>query len=211
VFASALGLHGLFSCSHFPRLVHPLVMEALRLANIAKNKALLEALELNQDVGVSLGLPHSPAKSAPKAKAKPKPKPRKTASSASASTSAKRTREEDGNESSEQELPATKASRVSTVSEGVRRSGRNTGRVVTYNDEKVVVSTPAPLSAPKKRTVRVVGEDGEEMDVELEGAAEDVGNKLGTRKYSPKTYGAIPGVAVGTWWATRYVFLVVIT
>lgn len=177
--------------------------EQQRLANIAKNRALLEQLGLSDGSGLPAPVAKPPP---PKAKEKAKAKPRNRASAVSTSsqTAAKRARgsDEDDNESTDVDAPTAKVSRVSTAGDGVRRSGRNAGRTVSYNEEQVVDSTPSLVSKPSRR-VRDVGEEGKEMDVEMEGTAVDVGNRLGQRKYNPKTYGSIPGVAVGTWWATR--------
>ncbi|KAF8745537.1 hypothetical protein AX14_006861 [Amanita brunnescens Koide BX004] len=66
---------------------------------------------------------------------------------------------------------------------GVRRSARNAGKVIDY-DAEIQRSLPEPLS----------GRTGNEGPVGRDG---------GKRTHNPKTFGHIPGVAVGTWWGSR--------
>ncbi|KAH7100242.1 PUA-like domain-containing protein [Auriculariales sp. MPI-PUGE-AT-0066] len=167
-------------------------LEAEREKNIQRNKDLL----LQLDLGGGLDLP-APIRAAP---VKPKPKPRKSVSGAAARTPAKRARQDDDDE----DTPSAKVARVAEVPDGVRRSGRNTGRTVSYNDEKVLTTLDTSIVRQSRRS-RADGdnEDADEMDLEMEGRAEHVGNRLGKRTHSPKTYGAIRGVSIGTWWETR--------
>ncbi|KAH9944404.1 uncharacterized protein BXZ73DRAFT_40022 [Epithele typhae] len=68
--------------------------------------------------------------------------------------------------------------------EGVRRSARNRGKELNYKDDGEVAAMLRARALP-----RVVS------------AARDP--NLSKRNYDPKTYGAIPGVPVGSWWETR--------
>ncbi|KAI0801289.1 hypothetical protein C8Q74DRAFT_1454658 [Fomes fomentarius] len=76
-----------------------------------------------------------------------------------------------------------------TVS-GVRRSARNRGKKLDYkNDGDNVAATTRAL--PRVVSARARGG--------MNSAPRDVS----IRTHNPKTYGAIPGIAVGTWWETR--------
>ncbi|KAF7306952.1 Protein transport protein [Mycena indigotica] len=83
--------------------------------------------------------------------------------------------------------PKVARTEEASVSAGpLRRSARNSGKTIDYKSEKLV-SSPVSLSA--SRISDNCGPQGRE-----EGAK---------RLHDPKTYGSIPGVAVGTWWDMR--------
>ncbi|KAH9486906.1 E3 ubiquitin-protein ligase UHRF1 [Psilocybe cubensis] len=93
---------------------------------------------------------------------------------------------------SENAEPDTKAQRVSpsqsTPESGVRRSSRNVGKTVNYKRE-IVKESPIPVAYSSG--VKVAENEG------------PMGREDGPRRCDPKTYGSIPGIAVGTWWPTR--------
>ncbi|KAK7064203.1 E3 ubiquitin-protein ligase ORTHRUS 5 [Favolaschia claudopus] len=142
--------------------------ERQRLANIERNKALLNSLGLDKPFFE------------PEEVRRPKP--------AKATTSKKRKGEE------HEDAPSSKAPRVVKSSDpvdagGVRRSSRNAGKVVDYKRERQQ-SPPLPISF--KSGIRVTENSG------------PLGRDAGSmRIHSPKSYGSIPGVVVGTWWETR--------
>ncbi|TEB35009.1 hypothetical protein FA13DRAFT_1707182 [Coprinellus micaceus] len=77
-----------------------------------------------------------------------------------------------------------KAAEDATPREGLRRSSRTSGKKIDYTKElKTEVKT---LTHTLKNTDGKMGSDA--------------GMK---RKHSPKVYGSIPGIEVGTWWETR--------
>ncbi|PCH33612.1 hypothetical protein WOLCODRAFT_61159 [Wolfiporia cocos MD-104 SS10] len=100
----------------------------------------------------------------------------------------------EGATESDETEPPQKAARVEggadsksgLESTGLRRSGRNAGRKVDYTAENIKGSVPrlASVTAGLK-----------EMDTELRSVTK--------RVHDPKTFGAIPGIVVGTWWLTR--------
>ncbi|KAG9222839.1 hypothetical protein PLEOSDRAFT_1101745 [Pleurotus ostreatus PC15] len=71
---------------------------------------------------------------------------------------------------------------------GVRRSGRNVGKSIDYKKE--VVRAPT-VSAAVQSGIKSVENEG------------PMGREEGKRVHDPKTFGAIPGIEVGTWWETR--------
>lgn len=86
---------------------------------------------------------------------------------------------------------------------GVRRSARNAGKVIDY-DAEIQRSLPEPLS----------GRTGNEGPVGRDGGKRthnpyepfQLASVLGELTFFPhnsKTFGHIPGVAVGTWWGSR--------
>ncbi|KDR85022.1 hypothetical protein GALMADRAFT_233591 [Galerina marginata CBS 339.88] len=95
--------------------------------------------------------------------------------------------------SNEEEEPiSTKAQRVnfsdSAPESGPRRSSRNVGKVMDYNKE-VIKASPVPVAYSS--------------GVKTSDNSGPMGREDGPRQHNPKTYGPIPGVAVGTWWVTR--------
>ncbi|EIW86679.1 hypothetical protein CONPUDRAFT_115281 [Coniophora puteana RWD-64-598 SS2] len=141
--------------------------ERERAANIARNKAILAAL----DVGRL------------RPKVEPKEGPRRVPKS---QPTKKRHLQEVGNKVPSEDSPR-KAPRLETdAAVGTRRSSRNTGKTVNYNQEQDR-SVPAPVSE-KRAAQRGGGIYG--------------GDSL-KRTHNPKTYGHISGVEVGTWWETR--------
>ncbi|KIY71607.1 hypothetical protein CYLTODRAFT_441129 [Cylindrobasidium torrendii FP15055 ss-10] len=96
-------------------------------------------------------------------------------------------------EASEDE-PVAKAQRVEGAENDdpnastVRRSSRNRGKTVDYNSEK---TTSALELVAYKTTPAPSGNTG------------PVGDGKAKRIYSFKRYGSIPGIEVGTWWASR--------
>ncbi|KXN89993.1 E3 ubiquitin-protein ligase UHRF1, partial [Leucoagaricus sp. SymC.cos] len=115
----------------------------------------------------------------------PKEKPRKKASASPVKRKAAQEEEEDA--------PAAKIRRVNdvqteapgVVSPGLRRSSRNAGKKFDYSKEQKI-ELPQPIIRNKSS-----GNDG------------PMGREAGKRLHDPKTYGYIPGIAVGTWWLTR--------
>ncbi|KAF7311143.1 Methionine aminopeptidase 2 [Mycena chlorophos] len=90
---------------------------------------------------------------------------------------------------------APKAARTESVSapvnsDGPRRSARHAGKTVDYKGENLKLNTPVSASVKAGlRSLEDLGPQGREE-----------GSK---RIHNPKTYGSIPGVAVGTWWDSR--------
>ena len=106
--------------------------------------------------------------------------------------------------------PPAKAQRVesieldSTSTSGLRRSSRNVGRTVDYQNE-VVKGSAVPISFSS--------------GVKTSNNSGPLGRQTGRREHDPfvsfsfhllkpdnfhsKTYGSIPGIEVGTWWETR--------
>ncbi|KAF9453785.1 hypothetical protein P691DRAFT_657740 [Macrolepiota fuliginosa MF-IS2] len=138
-----------------------------------KNKAL--QIEKNKELLKSLGLE--------KPLCEPKEKPRKKI------PPPKRKAEE---QAEDVQAPAPKVQRVEDLkavnessSTGPRRSSRNAGKKMDYTSEQKLDS-PQPVIRNKTS-----GNDG------------PMGREAGKRVHNPKTFGHIPGVAVGTWWLTR--------
>lgn len=160
--------------------------QAQRQKNIEANKALLMSLGLEQLQNFAPAAVSKPAAPKPKlkvaAQTKAKPKAKQSA--------LKRKREEEEDFREEE----TKAARLEGEDgdDGRRRSTRRSGKPVTYNEEELVKKKEKAASDAKLRT-QELGED----------STGRVGNRLGQRKHSPKQFGAIPGVEVGTWWETR--------
>ncbi|KAJ2927179.1 hypothetical protein H1R20_g9938, partial [Candolleomyces eurysporus] len=147
--------------------------ERIKQANIARNKELLQKLGLDTPL------------------VEPKEKPRKKA----VTNNKKRKAEEalsnvDSNqgdgEPNDSEEPPAKVKKTEAPEEGVRRSSRTAGKKVDYKGE-IQRSQVVTLSSKKVR-------DG------MGPLGSEAGDK---RKHSPKVYGSIPGVAVGTWWEKR--------
>ncbi|KAF7784342.1 hypothetical protein Agabi119p4_507 [Agaricus bisporus var. burnettii] len=113
----------------------------------------------------------------------PKEKPRKKATP----QKRKRTDEDTENiEPSARKLQrAEDSSESGTLSTGLRRSSRNAGKAVDYSGERTL---SLPQSVIRNKTS---GNDG------------SMGREDGKRVHNPKTYGHIPGIAVGTWWLSR--------
>ncbi|KAI0365226.1 hypothetical protein BV20DRAFT_954754 [Pilatotrama ljubarskyi] len=74
---------------------------------------------------------------------------------------------------------------------GLRRSSRNKGKTLNYNEDA------QNLAAAARALPRVISASAERAD--MQGAPRDSMR----RTQDPKTYGAIPGIPVGTWWETR--------
>ncbi|CAL1695903.1 unnamed protein product [Somion occarium] len=147
-----------------------------RDANIAKNREMLKALGL--DVGTRTFAPSKP-KPKPKAKSRAPPKRKQPASDES---------------SGEDEDQPRKTARVEVNEEngntGLRRSGRNAGKRVDYKGDGESIANSRP---PRPCLISSAAQRG--VDTEP--------RSVDKRIHDPKTYGAIPGVAVGTWWETR--------
>ncbi|KAF8501919.1 PUA-like domain-containing protein [Gautieria morchelliformis] len=154
--------------------------EAIRQANIKANQELL----------ISLGLdtPLVPSKSKPKAKnASVKAKKRKASASAE----------------EEVQRPAKSiksASAADSDATPMRRSTRSAAtQRINYNESVAYESTTSSkVSMAKSRGPRLVSSAAITAS-----EREHEGNRLGKRLHNPKTFGAIPGVEVGTWWETR--------
>ncbi|KAI0757013.1 hypothetical protein C8Q80DRAFT_1215776 [Daedaleopsis nitida] len=72
----------------------------------------------------------------------------------------------------------------------LRRSSRNKGKALDYNDNGASAAAAA-RSLPRVVSARArAGMQGEPRNTSI-------------RKHDPKTYGAIPGIPVGSWWETR--------
>lgn len=120
-----------------------------------------------------------------KPQVEPKEKPRKKAPPPKRKASS---------ETEEVDAPAAKIQRVEVEdsekepgsgSSGLRRSSRNSGKKIDYSKEQSIGS-PQPVIRNK-----LSGNDG------------PMGREAGKRVHDPRTFGHIPGVAVGTWWLTR--------
>ncbi|KAL9716215.1 hypothetical protein Ac2012v2_000661 [Leucoagaricus gongylophorus] len=89
------------------------------------------------------------------------------------------------------DVPTPKIQRVRVQTEmdkestALRRSSRNSGKKVDYSNLQST-GLPQPLIRDK-----ISGNEG------------SMGREAGQRIHDPKTFGHIPGVAVGTWWLTR--------
>ncbi|KAI0669923.1 hypothetical protein C8Q78DRAFT_976572 [Trametes maxima] len=96
-------------------------------------------------------------------------------------------------EEEEEERP-TKLLKVSSEDGsdvGLRRSSRNRGKTLNYNDDG-----QNPVAAARALP-RVVSASAERAG--MKGTPRDALKRV----HDPKTYGAIPGIPVGTWWETR--------
>ncbi|WWD20679.1 hypothetical protein CI109_105155 [Kwoniella shandongensis] len=175
--------------------------EEQRLQNIRDNEALLLSL--------GLSTPSLPKKvSAPKPKPKPKT-PNSDNSNLRKSAIERKRKRELSNETSGVDTPGRSLTDTeSDVSSTRRRSGRISARPTP--DYKSSGLRESPYLTPTKKS-RVKKEE-EESDEEYEGGkrngAQGDGRlrnaqKLGLRTQDPKTFGHIPGVEVGKWWATR--------
>ncbi|KAH9849783.1 hypothetical protein C2E23DRAFT_736548 [Lenzites betulinus] len=93
-------------------------------------------------------------------------------------------------DSGERPAKAAKVDAADDASTGLRRSSRNRGKALNYNDD-------GPDSVAGKRALpRVVSASAER-------AMNSTPRDAMKRTHDPKTYGAIPGIPVGTWWETR--------
>ncbi|TFK41127.1 PUA-like domain-containing protein [Crucibulum laeve] len=148
--------------------------EQSRQANIEKNAALLKSLGLDKPA-------FEPKEVLRKPKAVP---PRKRKQSA--------TVDEDDEGPAVLEEPPSKAQRIEPQDlkegSGVRRSSRNAGKAVDYKGEILRASLVPLAYSSGVKTTENTG---------------PLGREEGPRKHNPKTYGHIPGVAVGTWWESR--------
>ncbi|EJD47650.1 hypothetical protein AURDEDRAFT_183834 [Auricularia subglabra TFB-10046 SS5] len=168
-------------------------LERQREENVRRNRELL--LQLGLD---ALIVPAAPA---PKLQANKKPAPRKRAAS-------KRGISEVHDDSCDDAAsPSSKGVAVAAAADSqnsIRRSSRHAGkpRVSYTGGIAALTDGPAPSSSRPVKRAKHEG-DVEDMDVEKEGRAEFVGNRLGSRVHDPKTYGSIPGVEIGSWWESR--------
>ncbi|PSS37713.1 hypothetical protein PHLCEN_2v406 [Hermanssonia centrifuga] len=117
----------------------------------------------------------------PKKKPQPRPKP----------VTVRKKRKESPTHDDEDEQPPVKIAALKDEGDegGPRRSGRNAGKKVDYagdGDNLERRGGPSIISENARR---------KEMGSEPKSVLE--------RKHDPRTYGAIPGVRVGTWWETR--------
>ncbi|KAI0068481.1 hypothetical protein BV25DRAFT_3 [Artomyces pyxidatus] len=154
----------------------PTAYEKEREANMARNRALLEELQLDKGGATFLGMPEKPAPVPPFKKRRPvvhqKNKKRKTPPPSDSGA--------------ESETPPSRVRKVATeVEGGLRRSSRNAGKTVNYEAE---IAHGLPKIVTKK-----VGVDHDT----------EPNRRSGKRAHDPKTFGSIPGIAVGTWWETR--------
>ncbi|KAJ2920326.1 hypothetical protein MD484_g201, partial [Candolleomyces efflorescens] len=147
--------------------------ERIKQDNIARNKALLQELGLDT--------PLVEPKEKPRKKAPTDNKKKRKAEEALSNVDSN---QRDG-QSNDLEEPAAKAQKTEAP-EGTRRSSRNAGKKVDYKGE-IQRAQVVTLSSKKVR-------DG------MGPLGSEAGDK---RKHSPKVYGSIPGVTVGTWWEKR--------
>ncbi|TFK77070.1 hypothetical protein BDN72DRAFT_25255 [Pluteus cervinus] len=96
--------------------------------------------------------------------------------------------DDDQEEEDEEEKPRPRKALKEDNAENssLRRSSRNRGKKMDYQREKKI-SSPFPKFVDTKETENSNVSGGGKMN----------------RTQNPKTYGSIPGVEVGTWWATR--------
>ncbi|KAH9946643.1 hypothetical protein B0H21DRAFT_778993 [Amylocystis lapponica] len=87
-------------------------------------------------------------------------------------------------------VPRTEGTDGGDENPGLRRSGRNRGRTVDYKDEANISNGRLPRLASVQAGIKT-------MDTEP--------RSINKRIHDPKTFGAIPGISVGTWWQTRIV------
>ncbi|OCF43615.1 hypothetical protein I317_02506 [Kwoniella heveanensis CBS 569] len=184
----------------------PLSYEEQRLKNIRDNEALL----------LSLGL------SAPSTKPKPRAAPGtsknankvKTAGSKSVLSSKRSNVSTDAEDASDGTTTPRRPHKIRKVTEeseegtpvsGLRRSARSSARSTPDYVGRQTLYVEIPTKSNRQRRREDDGEGSEndeayeaERDRELMRRAQ----KLGVRTQDPKTFGHIPGVEVGTWWAT---------
>ncbi|WVF68062.1 hypothetical protein IAT40_002825 [Kwoniella sp. CBS 6097] len=187
--------------------------EEQRLQNIRDNEALLLSLGLGAPTTKSKTASASKRNNAENTQAKPRPKqksksaPRKSASALSSKQS---NVDSDDDEESSSSTPVRKVRKLAAEeTTGLRRSARSSARSTPdyVGRQAMYVEIPSKSKSLKRRR----GGDGseesedEEDDYEEEGDRELMrrAQKLGVRTQDPKTFGHIPGVEVGTWWATR--------
>ncbi|KIJ24369.1 hypothetical protein M422DRAFT_217189 [Sphaerobolus stellatus SS14] len=157
----------------------PIDFAALRKKQMAENAARLKKLDLDHPI-----VPPRP-KPTPKVASKPSRK------------------RKDSNSSGELEArPAKMAKNASTVTEidasvaseeGPRRSRRTSGRAsLNYNESNLTRMSPrlTKTMRPQLASKKLLGQGGS-------------GLMLNKRVHDPKTFGAIPGIEVGTWWESR--------
>ncbi|CDO71540.1 hypothetical protein BN946_scf184911.g10 [Trametes cinnabarina] len=149
--------------------------ETQRLENIKRNKALLEELGLGD------------------AQLKPTAKPKRKR----AARSKKRQAPLDDAGSDAENDPEGRPQKLAKVEQetgevtGLRRSTRNRGKALNYNQDGAH-SVAAARALPRVTSASV-------ERAGMKGSPRDVSRRV----HDPKTYGAIPGIAVGTWWETR--------
>ncbi|WVQ95618.1 hypothetical protein IAU59_002716 [Kwoniella sp. CBS 9459] len=187
--------------------------EEQRLQNIRDNEALLLSLGL----AAPTTKPTAASALGRKVQAKAKPKPN-TAPRKSALSSKKSNIDTDEDESSDTARPR-KARKLSdskaqegiagiSVS-GLRRSARTSSARSTpdyVGRQMLYVEIPSNAKSVKRQR-RDSGSDVSDDDDGYEGEGDwelmRRAQKLGIRTQDPKTFGHIPGVEVGRWWATR--------
>ncbi|KAI0639377.1 hypothetical protein C8Q77DRAFT_1044898 [Trametes polyzona] len=90
----------------------------------------------------------------------------------------------------ERPAKSAKVSEEGDATAGLRRSSRNRGKALNYNEDSqnTIAATralPRLVSAAAERAMNSAPRDAMK------------------RTHDPKTYGAIPGIPIGTWWETR--------
>ncbi|KAF9517809.1 hypothetical protein BS47DRAFT_444207 [Hydnum rufescens UP504] len=169
--------------------------EALREANIARNRALIASLGL-EDYRIPDAAPKAPKKHQ-RAQNKRKAPPTSSADhnrapdddSARVSLPKKpRIHAQDG-DNSEPQTP-------------LRRSSRNTSRI-SYAPGGQPLRNPSPSQTPSDGPKERKKSPRKSRVVIVDETKKRYVPKMGKRDYDPKTYGAIPDVPVGTWFATR--------
>jgi len=162
-------------------------------------KGRAENIKRNRELLLSLGLDELKAYVPPKAVKKdadPVAKSRKRKS-----PPLQDTKDED---ESEAKVAKTRVAQDIKNTSGVRRSGRNTGKIVDYKSE-VVTNLPELISAAARSANSSEGKSNLERRhnpyVELYRRHRIVNRMVCCRKQ----YGHIPDVEVGQWWPTRCV------
>ncbi|OBZ79154.1 E3 ubiquitin-protein ligase UHRF1 [Grifola frondosa] len=97
--------------------------------------------------------------------------------------------DDDDDDEEESTEPPKKTARVEKDATGLRRSQRNSGKKIDY---KEIESTGKAHWVPRLASIQA---GLKEMSTEPR-----IANK---RIHDPQTFGAIPGIPVGTWWQTR--------
>ncbi|KAI9063042.1 hypothetical protein FKP32DRAFT_1686352 [Trametes sanguinea] len=154
--------------------IHLMDFDEQREENIRRNRALLQAL----------GLEHNELKTTKKPKRKSAPSKKRRAPP---ENDASDTEHED----EERPQKLAKVQNESGETTGLRRSARNQGKALNYNEDG------AHAVAAARALPRVITASAERAG--MKGSPRDVSKRV----HDPKTYGAIPGVPVGSWWETR--------
>ncbi|KAF8597604.1 hypothetical protein BDV93DRAFT_527279 [Ceratobasidium sp. AG-I] len=167
--------------------------ELQREQNIQANQQMLEKLmgmQIKVSGGDALAISALGAPAPKRKKTVAKPKVKKE-------PKAKKEEEGEGNENVPAERPVL----------GTRRSARNAGKPLTSyagDGENIVdrMKMPIIVSRPNRRWDEDDSGDEEDRDRGGDSGGARV-NRLVGRKHDPKTFGLIPDVRIGTWWATR--------